>query len=180
MIKKIVFFLFCMCLSFNVEAKKGINIFAYSRAVPQTPIYNQYGQKSTLADYKGQVVLANFWSRYCVPCIKELDNLNEFAKRTKDDGIKVVIISPAEEWVSDNEQKELLIKYGAPDLDYYVDKNGKLAGDFGIFASPHTVLINKSAEEFGRISGSVEWDDDDVIEYIYKLKAEYGYPKNDK
>ena len=46
--------------------------------------------------------------------------------------------------------------------------------DFGVFSYPHTVMVDQSGEEIGRISGSVDWDDDDVIEYIYKLKAKYG------
>ena len=65
-----------------------------------------------------------------------------------------------------------LQKYGAPDLDFYVDKKGDLSADLGIFTSPNTVLINRHGKEIGRIRGSVEWDDDEVIEYIYKIKAQ--------
>ena len=49
-----------------------------------------------------------------------------------------------------------------------------LAEDLGIFTSPNTVLINRKGEEIGRIRGSIDWDDDDVIEYIYKIKAQHG------
>ena len=174
MLKKVLLIVFCLFFSLNEEAKKGTNIFAYSRPVPETGVYNRYGQKTALTDYRGDFILAVFWSRYCVPCIKELDNLNNFVNQTKDNGVRVMIISKDDEWISSHEQSELLAKYGASDLDFYIDKGGKLAGDFGIFASPHTVLINRKGEEFGRISGSLDWDDDDVIEEIYKLKAQYG------
>lgn len=174
MLKKGLFIIFCLLFSFSAEARKGVNIFAYSRPVPATAVYNRYGQKTALADFKGDFVLAVFWSRYCVPCIKELDDLNSFVRKTRDSGIRVMIISKDDEWTGAGEQKELLGKYGAPDLDFYVDKDGRLSGDFGIFASPHTVLVNKAGEEFGRISGSLDWDDEDVIEEIYKLKAQYG------
>ena len=132
-----------MLFSFNAEAKKGVNIFAYSRLAPETAFYNKYGQRTTISDFKGDFVLLNFWSRHCVPCIKELDDLNNFVLKTKDTGIRVLIISKDDEWVSAREQKDLLEKYRAPDLDFYIDKGGKLACDFGIFAYPHTVLINK-------------------------------------
>lgn len=182
MFKKVLFIFCCLLFSFNAEAKKGVNIFAYSRPVPETAFYNRYGQRTVLSDFKGEFVLATFWSRHCVPCIKELDDLNNFVLKTKDSGIRVLIISKDDEWVSAREQKELLEKYRAPDLDFYVDKGGKLSGDFGIFASPHTVLINKAGEEFGRISGSVDWDDEDIIEKVYQLKIKYGerLPNNDK
>ncbi len=182
MLKKVLFIICCLLFSFNAEAKKGVNIFAYSRPVPEPAIYNRDGQTTTLTDFKGEFVLALFWSRYCVPCIKELDDLNSFVKKTADTGIRVIIISKNDEWASAREQKELLEKYSAPDLDFYIDKGGKLSGDFGIFASPHTVLINQAGEEFGRISGSLDWDDEDIIEEIYKLKARYGegLPSDDK
>ncbi len=180
MLLKILPTVLALLFCFDANAKSGPNIFAYSRPAPQTPVYDKYGQKTSLEDFKGEMVLAVFWSRHCVPCIKELDNLNSFVNQIKDSGIRVLIISPEEEWTTAFEQKELLNKYGAPDLDYYTDKDGKLAGDFGIFSSPHTVLVNQLGEEFGRISGVVDWDDEDFIEYVYQLKVKYGYPENDE
>ncbi len=82
--------------------------------------------------------------------------------------------APASEWKSLEEQQRFLRKYGAPDLDFYVDKKGDLSADLGIFTSPNTVLINRHGQEIGRIRGSAEWDDDDVIEYIYKIKAQHN------
>lgn len=165
---------FLMSFCGTAHAEKGLNIFAFPREAPQIEFYNRAGQKVKISDFKGDFLLMNFWSRNCVPCIKELDNLNNFVKKTSNNGIKVILISKADEWQSVREQREFLNKFKAPDLDFYVDKDGKLAEFFGIFASPHTVLINKSGEEIGRIRGSAEWDDDDVIEYIYKIKAEHG------
>lgn len=174
MIKKIlIIILFCIYSDMTM-AKSGINIFAYSRPAPQSAIYNSEGVKVHLQDLKGDFVLVMFWSRYCAPCIKELDEINSFVNKTKSNGVKVLLVSNDEEWTDVGEQKQLLHKYGAVDINFYTDKNGKLADDFGIFSYPHTVLINKTGEEIGRISGTVDWDDDDVVEYIYKLKAQHG------
>lgn len=174
MIKKILILGLLLLWSGFAAAKSGLNIFAYPREAPQTPIYTAEGKAIKLGELKGQFLLVMFWSRYCAPCIKELDEINTFVNKTKDTGIEVLLVSKDDEWTIPEEQEELLKKYKATDIKYYTDKNGKLAGDFGIFSSPHTVLINKSGEEIGRISGTVDWEDDDVIEYIYKLKAEHG------
>ena len=40
--------------------------------------------------------------------------------------------------------------------------------------TPVTVLIGREGKEIGRIRGSAEWDSQDVIEYMYKIKAEHG------
>lgn len=152
----------------------GLNIFALPREAPQTEIYAETGQKVKLTDFHGQFLIVVFWSKTCVPCIKELDNLNNFANKTKGDGFRVLLVSKAQEWRDMDEQRRFLAKYKAPDLEFYIDDKGALTEAFGIFSSPHTVLINKSGQEIGRIRGSVEWDDDDVIEYMYKLKVQHG------
>lgn len=174
MIKKILILGLALLWCGLASAKSGLNIFAYPREAPQTPVYTPGGQPLKLSDFKGDFLLVMFWSRYCAPCIKELDEINDFVKKTRDNGIKVLLVSKDDEWNSTAEQRNLLAKYGAPEVDFYTDKNGKLAGDFGIFSSPHTVLISKSGQEIGRIKGSADWSDEDVIEYIYKIKAQHG------
>lgn len=161
-------------LASPVQAANGLNIFQYPREAPQDKFYNQYGGKVSLSDFKGQFVILVFWSRYCVPCIKELDNLNNFHNKTKKNGIKVMIISRMEEWKNLDELRKFLKKFKADDLDFYLDEKSKITESFGIFAYPHTVLINKAGQEIGRIRGAVIWDDDEVIEYMYKIKAQHG------
>ena len=174
MIKKILMLGLLLLWSGTAAAKSGLNIFAYPREAPQTPIYTADGKSIKLGDFKGKFLLVMFWSRYCAPCIRELDEINTFVNKTKDNGIEVLLVSQDDEWTMPGEQDALLKKYEAPDVVYYTDKEGKLAGDFGIFSSQHTVLVNQKGEEIGRISGSVDWEDDDVIEYIYKIKAQQG------
>lgn len=172
--KNIAVFLMAILLSFNALAKDAVNIFEFPRDMPHREIIGEAGNKVKMDDFKGDFVLLVLWSRHCMPCVKELDNLNEFVKKTRDNGIRVVMLSPAEEWKSTAEQRAFLEKFQAPDLEFYTDKEGKMAEDLGVFTSPHTVLINKKAQEIGRIRGSAEWDSDEVIEYIYKLKAQHG------
>lgn len=178
MIKKIINICFAVVLlgGWGIFQSDPVNIFPEPRSLPGREMfhYSDTGEAYKLSDFKGQFVVANFWSRHCTPCLRELDNLNNFSKKVADNGIKVVIISPASEWRSLEEQQKFLQRYGASDLDFYVDKKGDLSADLGIFTSPNTVLINKSGQEIGRIRGSAEWDDDDVIEYIYKIKAQHN------
>ena len=178
MLKKYIALLLGLFCFVGFAQAKGLNIFAYPRTAPQTPIYNLYGKEVKISDFAGDFLLINFWSRHCIPCIKELGKLNSFSLQTRDSGIKTIIVSRADEWVSVDEQQKFLAKFKAQDLDFYLDKKGKLTEDFGIFSSPHTVIVNKKGEEIGRIRGSADWDDEDVIAYIYKIKAQYGEGNN--
>ena len=171
---KIFVFLFLIGHTFLAHAKyQAVNIFEASRDVPKTEITAENGQKLSLSDFKGEFVIALFWSKNCGPCIKELADLNTFYKSGLENGIRLVLISPENEWKSTFEQKQFLKKYKADDIEFYTDKKGKLAADFGIFSSPHAVLVDQNAQEIGRIRGRAKWADKRVLDYIKKLKNKH-------
>jgi len=51
------------------------------------------GAKVRLADYKGKVILVNFWATWCPPCIEEIPSLNEFQRRFAGSGVVVLGVS---------------------------------------------------------------------------------------
>lgn len=157
-----------------VKAEDMVNIYKTPRSVPVHKIIHQSGRNYLLSDFKGEFVVAVFWSRDCGPCVAELRSLNEFYKITQNKGIRLLLISENEKWKNVAEQKKFLKKYGAPDVEFYVDEYGQVASDLGIFTSPHTVLINTKGEEIGRIRGSADWSSRKVIKYIEELKEKYG------
>ena len=166
--------LFFLCTDCYAASSEYVNIYEEPRKFPKREFYSPLGQRYTMEDFKGNFVILVLWSRYCAPCVKELDELNEYSMKVKNDGIRVILLSKASEWNGDSEQKRFLERYDAKDIEYYNDEKGMLAEDLGIFTSPNTVLINRQGKEIGRIRGSINWDDEDVIEYIYKIKAQHG------
>ncbi len=173
MLKRIFLTILSIFFITTAQAKSGVNIFTYPRNVPDAKIFNKHGQSFYLRDFSGDFLIVIFWSKTCVPCIKEIDDINHFIKKTKGTGIKLITVSPEKEWISPEEQAAFLRKYGGENIDFYSDRKSALSNSFGIFTSPHTVLIDKNSMEIGRIRGSVDWDDDDVIEYIYNLSSKY-------
>ena len=168
---RIFIFILASLISFETYAgKEAVNIFAESRDVPKQQIYHENGKAYHLTDFKGEFVLAVFWSKNCGPCLKELRDLNTFYHNALPENIRMILISPKSEWKSSLEQRLFLKKYGAPDIEFYTDKKGKLAADFGIFSSPHTVLIDENSKEIGRIRGTAKWADKRVLDYIKSVK----------
>ncbi|MFP3386636.1 TlpA family protein disulfide reductase, partial [Tritonibacter sp. SIMBA_163] len=43
---------------------------------PQTAFQTRDGETVTLADFKGRVVLLNFWATWCAPCVEEMPTLD--------------------------------------------------------------------------------------------------------
>lgn len=151
---------------------KNINIYDYPRDVPQKELMDKYGKKVKFKDYEGQFLIVVFWSKYCVPCLREMKSLEIFQEKTKNDGIKLIIVSNEREWDSLKEYLKILKKYKGENLEAYTDNNGELHAAFGIHTFPNTILINAKGLEIGRIRGSADWSDEDMIEDIYKIKAE--------
>jgi cytochrome c biogenesis protein CcmG/thiol:disulfide interchange protein DsbE len=59
--------------------------------------------KKNIGDYKGKIVLLNYWATWCAPCIKEMPELNRLQKKYQDEGLVVIVLS--------DEDKEKLIKF---------------------------------------------------------------------
>ena len=165
---------FTIFWSVKAEAKDAVNIYSQVREVPIHEIIHQSGKRYRLSDFKGEFTIAVFWSRECGPCIAELKGLNKFYKDALQSGIRLLLISDNREWKSVEEHRKFLIRYGAPDIEFYVDEQGQAASDLGIFTSPHTVLINTEGKEMGRIRGSADWGNEKMIEYMEDLKKKYG------
>lgn len=177
MLKKYIFIVCTvLCLGgWGWRQDDHVNIYDEPRDLPERKMFlhEETGKSVGLDSFKGQFVIAIFWSRYCAPCLQELEKLSKFQQKTKDTNIKLVMISPASDWVSAAEQKRFLTQFQAGDLEYYVDKKGDLSADLGIFTSPNTVLVNSKGKEIGRIRGTAEWDRDELVEYIYNIKAKH-------
>lgn len=171
MMKKI-FLIILVLIAFTQIAEAKFNIFAYSREAPKTKIFDLEGRAVSLHDFKNDFLVVVFWSKTCIPCLREMKDLSRFVDKVKNDGIKVILVSPEKEWTSKAEQAMILKKYGGEKLDVYLDRKSDLGNEFGIFTSPHSVLIDENSMEIGRVRGAIDWDDEDVIEYIYKLKAQ--------
>jgi|ERR1044072_430442 thiol-disulfide isomerase/thioredoxin len=50
----------------------------------------QNGKKQTISDYKGQVVVLDFWATYCPPCLEEIPHLVSLQDKFKGDGLRVI------------------------------------------------------------------------------------------
>jgi len=161
-----LFLVFC----FWGSAEAKLNLFAKPRAVPALSFYGDSGKSYTLAQFRSDLLIAVFWSRHCGPCLTDLKSLSIFAEETKNEGIRVILISPEEEWRSADEKYRFLKRFGAVNLISYMDRKRNYADGMGIMATPTAVLLNGYGQEIGQITGAVNWDNPKIIDYMVKLK----------
>jgi thiol-disulfide isomerase/thioredoxin len=60
---------------------------------PQFELEDMDGEIHTLADYRGQVVLVNFWATWCPPCRKELPSMEAVHQALNDQGFAVIAVN---------------------------------------------------------------------------------------
>ena len=116
------------------------------------------GVKHTLADYKGKVVLLNFWATWCVPCASEMPMLNEMQKHYKD---KLVILAASIDDPLDYPKlPAFLHKHNADDLTVMT---GPTLDTLDLFrmgsALPATLFINEDGQIVARSAGALKRPD---------------------
>ena len=163
-------FLFFMFPITEVSAK--INIFPKPRYIPALSFYGESGKAYRLTDFKEDLLMAVVWSRRCGPCVSDMKYLRNFSKKVEGQGIKVILISPESEWKTSDERRMFMERIGGLGLVNYLDRKANFRDGMGLRVTPTVVLVNRNGEEVGQITGAVNWDDDDVIEYMINLKNE--------
>ena len=129
-------------------------------------IFMDINQKNVnLDDFKGKLIILNFWATWCAPCKEEMPSLDDLQSNTKLNNLKIFPINIGQEnfTKSDSFFKEL----GIQNLDIYFDAPITLAKKFSLRGVPTTILFNKKGEEFGRIMGSIDFNN---LEFINWLK----------
>lgn len=134
------------------------------RPSPVYPFYNADDGELTIADFKGQGVVLNFWATWCAPCVKEMPALVKLKKAVSQDGITVLALS------QDRGGASKIIPFfkrlKITELDVLIDKRGKVARKSGVRGLPLTILIDPDGLERGRVMGIAEWDTPESIEFI--------------
>ena len=118
-----------------------------------------------LDDYRGKLVLLNFWASWCAPCKEEMPSLGKLHEK---DGIFVFPINLEEKNLKkvDKFYNDLNIK----NLNSYFDEGLKLVKVFALRGVPTSIILNKNKEVIARISGSIDFGDKKFISWLYTIK----------
>lgn len=121
--------------------------------------------KVTLSQFKGQVVVLNFWATWCPPCIEEMPSLVEMQRRMKPKGVTVVAVSID---VDENAYHKFIKDHGV-NMITVRDPEEKTAVLYGTHGWPETYIIDRSGVVRRKFIGAVDWTEPEIIDFMGKL-----------
>ena len=116
---------------------------------------------------ESQLIILNFWATWCEPCKEEMPSLNRLQVNKKVKNLKIYPINIGKE--SLNKVNNFFAELGIDNLEPYFDNPSTLAKTFSLRGIPTTLIFNSKGEEFARIIGSINFDDENFINWLKNL-----------
>ena len=121
--------------------------------------------KVTLSQFRGQVVVLNFWATWCAPCVEEVPSLVEMQRRLKAKGVTVLAVSVD---VDQNAFRQFVSDHNV-NLVTVQDPNGKSNELYGTFKFPETYIIDRNGVMRRKFIGAVDWTEPEITDFLSKL-----------
>ena len=166
--KLLIIFIYLITINFSYAFEKPDLknlVLTKNPKLYEDVIFSDINQKNVnLDDFKGKLIILNFWATWCAPCKEEMPSLDDLQSNTKLNNLKIFPINIGQEDVSKSKIffKELKIK----NLDIYFDAPTTLAKKFSLRGVPTTILLNKERKEFARIMGYFDFNDEEFINWL--------------
>ncbi|VAX09940.1 hypothetical protein MNBD_GAMMA26-1478 [hydrothermal vent metagenome] len=135
-------------------ADMGVTIPKIRMEAPNFTLPDLDGHEVQLSDFKGKVVLLNFWATWCIPCREEMPDMQSLWEQTKDQGFVILAVAADR---GDKEQVEAFTQKLALTFPILLDPSGDVRNRYEVAALPMSYLIGRDGKISGRVIGSKAW-----------------------
>ena len=117
-----------------------------------------------LDNYNGKLILLNFWAVWCAPCKEEMPSLDLLNNNKNLNNLEIFPINVGQDKIEKAE--EFFQDLGIKNLKIYFDSEITLARKFALRGIPTSIFLNKKGEEFARVVGSIDFQDEKFIDWL--------------
>jgi peroxiredoxin len=152
----------CLFFAFRPRAPR---LVAIGETAPGFTLPALNSGSLSLADYRRQVVVVNFWATWCPPCVQEAPSLEKFAEQMRNQGVTVL-------GVSVDQDASALQKFVAEArLSFPIarDPQQAVAGRYGTFKFPESYILDGQGRVAEKIIGAVDWQDPRLLAFVQDL-----------
>jgi thiol-disulfide isomerase/thioredoxin len=166
--KFLAIFVYLLTFSYSFAIEKldinNIVINKKPKSYEEVIFKDENKNEVNLVNYKGKLLILNFWATWCLPCKEEMPSLDLLQSNSRLDNLKIFPINIGQENLAKSKIffRELDIK----NLNIYLDPSVNLAKKFSLRGIPTTILLDKEGKEFARIIGSIDFKDKKFINWL--------------
>ena len=162
----IFIFLITNVVAEELPGIKNIVIHKVPKTYDNVIFLDKKDQKINIDQFKGNLLILNFWATWCEPCKEEMPSLDKLQTNSELDKIKIFAINIGKENL--DKVNKFFIDLNIKNFEPYFDPPTTLAKKFCLRGVPTTILINKEGQEFARIMGSIDFEDKNFINWMKK------------
>jgi cytochrome c biogenesis protein CcmG, thiol:disulfide interchange protein DsbE len=127
----------------------------------------------TLSQFRGKIVVLNFWATWCPPCIEEMPSLVQMQKKMQNKGVTVLAVSVDDDandyhkFLKDHSIDLLTVRESGQRTP-----NGVIApvsSRYGTIKVPETYIIDRDGVIRRKFIGPVDWNQTEIVEYLSRL-----------
>jgi len=124
------------------------------------------GTQYRLSDYRGKVVVLNFWATWCPPCREEMPSMNRAHKKLANDNVVILAINVGED---EDTIFEFTGNYPV-DFPLLMDRDGAVIKRYPVMGLPTTYIISPTGMVTHRTVGGRAWDDDVLLNALRRMQ----------
>jgi cytochrome c biogenesis protein CcmG, thiol:disulfide interchange protein DsbE len=149
---------------------RALDILPQSFSAPNFALPDGKGTVRSLADYRGKVVMLNFWASWCPPCRDEMPQMArlaaDLAPRRE---FAMLAVSVDDGWEPVKSYLAQAFGARAPQFTILLDEGGKISEAYGTSKYPETYIIDRQGRVVAKFVGPRDWEKPAAKRYLEKL-----------
>lgn len=127
------------------------------------------GKRHRLSDYRGKIVLVNFWATWCPPCRREIPSMQRLWQQLKGDDFVMLAVDVAED---DDTVFGFSFAMGTEiTFPVLLDRDASVSESWPVIGLPTSFVVDRDGRLVYRAVGGREWDDPKLVARIRALLA---------
>ena len=149
------------------HAAAAASVLAPMNREPAPPLVLKdiHGAAHDLAQYRGKVVLINFWATWCEPCRQEMPSMQRLRDKLSGKSFVVLAVNVAEP----DARVRRFLEETRLDLPVLMDANKTVTRGWGVRVMPTSFIVGLDGRLRYRVTGDIDWSADAVIGTISQL-----------
>jgi cytochrome c biogenesis protein CcmG/thiol:disulfide interchange protein DsbE len=137
--------------------------------LPEFKLKDLKGVETSLSQFKGKIVVINFWASWCAPCVSEFPSLMKLIAKYKGEIVLLAVSADYEE--KDIETFLKAFKVNDPNVHVMWDKDQEVAKKYGTFKLPESYIVARDGKLIRKVTGVDDWSTTEAFEYFADVIA---------